>query len=222
MVLGLGTVGALESGGGAVAQAGLNVHAPITPRVGATLWTGGVRLPNGQADLLDAWLSVPIRVVDKDVATVRVAPVLSLPLSGLGSPGVAVPSGSGSFDPGGQVDGVFGGTWVGTALLQARAPLTDGRDDVQDGLFLRADAGIGRRLPGFVPSVGLSALRQAPDANGGRGYEELAAQATANVPIGDAWALDAGLRVPLNDAMYAVAARVGITWVVGKAPTPAH
>lgn len=215
-MLGLGAVGAVESGG-AVAQAGLNVHAPLTPRIGATLWAGGVRLPTGQADLLDAWLSVPIRLVDQDVATVRVAPLLTLPLSGPGRPGVAVPSGSGSVDPGAQADGVFGGTWVATTLLQARAPLAPGRDGVQDGLFLRADVGLGRRLPGWVPAIGLSALRQAPDADGARGYEELAAQATASVGLGAAWALDAGLRVPLHDAMYAVAARVGITWVVGSA-----
>ena len=221
-MLGVGAVGAVESSGGAVAQSGLNVHVPITRNLGASLWTGGVRLPNGEADLLDAWLSVPVRVVDRDVATIRVAPVLSLPLSGLGSPGVALPSGSGSLDPGAQIDAVVGGTWVGTTLLQARAPLVPGRDDVQDGVFLRADLGVGRRMPGWVPSVGLSALHQAPDAQGARGYDELAAQATVSVPLGDAWGLDTGLRIPLTGSMYTAAARVGITWVAGKAPAPSH
>lgn len=221
-MLGLGTVGALEASGAPVAQAGLNLHAPITSRVGASLWTGGVRLPSGDADLLDAWLSVPIRVVDQDVATVRFAPVLSLPLSGLGSSGVATPSGSGSFDPGAQVDAVVGGGWVGTTLLQARVPIVDGRDGAQDGAFIRGDVGVGRRLSGWVPSVGLSALRQAPDANGARGYDELAAQATANISLGGSWGLDAGLRVPITDAMYTVALRVGATWVVGKKPSDTH
>jgi hypothetical protein len=221
VVLGLGTVGALESSGSPVAQAGVNLHAPITSRVGASLWTGGVRLPSGDADLLDAWLSVPIRLVDKDVATIRFAPVLSLPLSGLGSGGVATPSGSGSFDPGAQADGVFGGTWVGTALVQTRVPLVDGRDEVRDGVFVRGDLGIGRRLSGWVPSLGLSALHQGPDANGARGYDELAAQATANISLGRAWGLDAGLRVPISDAMYTVALRVGATWVIGKRPSDA-
>lgn len=222
MVLGLGTVGALESGSSLVAQAGLNLHAPLTARVGASLWTGGVRLPSGDADLLDAWLSVPIRVVDQDVATVRIAPVLSLPLSGLGSSGVATPSGSGSVDPGAQADAVFGGAWVGTALVQARVPVLDGRDEVRDGTFVRGDLGVGRRLTGWVPSLGVSALRQAPDARGARGYDELAAQATANVSLGRSWGLDAGLRVPITEAMYTVALRVGATWVVGKKPSDAH
>lgn len=218
MVLGLGTVGGLESSGELVAQAGLNLHAPITSRVGASLWAGGLRLPNGETDLLDAWLSVPVRIVDKDFATVRLAPVLSLPLSGLGSSGVATPSGSGSFDPGAQADAVVGGAWVGTALLQTRVPLASGRDDVQNGVFVRGDLGVGRRLSGWVPSLGLSALRQAPDANGSRGYSELAAQATANVSLGGSWGLDAGIRVPVTDAMYTFALRVGATWVVGKKP----
>lgn len=220
-MLGLGAVGAAENGG-AVAQTGLNIHAPITPRVGASLWAGGVRLPNGQTDMLDAWLSLPLRLVDEDIATVRLAPVLSLPLSGLGRPGVAQPSGSGSLDPGAQADAVVGSTWVGTALLQARAPIVAGRDEVQDGIFVRGDVGIGRRLNGWVPSVGLSVLHQAPDANGNRGYDEVAAQATASVPLGDAWGLDAGLRVPLTEGMYAVAGRVGITWVVGQPPAEPH
>lgn len=219
MVLGLGTVGALESGGRPVAQAGVNLHAPITSRAGVSLWTGGVRLPSGDADLLDAWLSVPIRVVDTDAATIRVAPVLSLPLSGLGSTGVATPSGSGSFDPGAQTDGVFGGTWVGTALIQTRVPVADGRDEVQDGAFVRGDLGVGRRLPGWVPGLGLSALHQAPDTDGARGYDELAAQITATIPVGQAWGLDAALRVPLSDAMYTVALRAGATWVIGTKPS---
>ena len=117
-----------------------------------------------------------------------------------------------------QADAVVGGAWVGTALLQTRVPLASGRDDVQNGVFVRGDLGVGRRLSGWVPSLGLSALRQAPDANGSRGYSELAAQATANVSLGGSWGLDAGIRVPVTDAMYTFALRVGATWVVGKKP----
>jgi hypothetical protein len=215
-VLGLASVTGLTVDATLVSQAGLQAYAPLTKRLGATAWVGGVRLPNGDLNALDAWIAAPIRVVDKPEFVLRLAPALSLPLGG-GARGVTSSQGSGSLDPAAQIDAVGGGAWVGIGLAQARVPVVAGRDEVRDGVSLRADAKVGRRLDGWIPSVGLSVLHQSPDADDNRGFDELAAVAGAVVHLGDAWALEASARVPVTGgAEYWVAGQVGVTYVAGK------
>lgn len=175
---------------------GLRVETPIDGAVGVAM-TLPMQVSERGIGWRDALVTTPIRLVDEPDTVVRVHPGLSLPLGSVQEGAAFRPLSTGSVDPWLGSDVMVGGAWLGMGSVQARTPVYVGSDERLQGLFVRADGRVARRLGASVVWAGVSYARVGADDRGSGSFEEVAAIAGAVVAAGDAWSVSGVTRVPL-------------------------
>ncbi len=207
--------------GGVETQLGARVDVELSHRLAAVAMGGVQRPSSGAVDLRDSVLGLAWLPVSRADLTVRLTPGVNLPTGGVGQGLLFTPLSTSSFDPWLAADAVFGGAWVGAVSAVARVPLYAGWDLRTQGPFARLDLRAARRLPGWVPGVGVSAARQAPSVPRGASpdFSDLAALADAVVNLGPRWSASARLRVPVwTSGTRAPAGGLAVRAVLGRPP----
>lgn len=203
---------------GTMAGAGARVEAPITPGAALSLATGVFADSGGQLALRDTLLAAGFTPIREPTAVLRVRPGVWLPTGSAVTGLEATVLTTGSLDPALSADLTVGGAWIGLFGMSGRLPVYAGADHVRQGAFGRLDARLARRVGGGAVAVGASVAGQVDRGAPLDGFTELAALATAVVPLDTRTALEAGLRVPvwtgLRDPTYRAALQLGLTRVI--------
>jgi hypothetical protein len=193
---------------------------PITSWMHASVLVGAFVETPANPGLRDAQLSVPLLVVNESDLQFRIAPGFTLPLGSTTAGLDYTMLATGSVDPTMDVDFAAGGTWLGMASASVRAPLYEGIDRIQSGVYARGDGRIARRIGGGAVHAGVSVAGQQTRGLSSPGFVELAAVAGGSIPLNERFGLNLNARVPLwtgdEPRPYFTAVSAALTTVIGR------